>query len=611
MAIKEITYDNKVDLQLWGNVPDVNKIKADDMNEIKNIVNNNAKELILNEDNQIHIETEQSSTINVQDCSNLSAKIDVFGVSEQETRSGKNKFDIDSFKDISFVLNGTGEITDDYINVIATEENITYTNNALQNVDSILPEQYRKYCSELVEGENVFSFKFENKSTNKLASVYYNLLNENYKAINQIYRLADDTNVSGKLSVTINNSNAKYLYPRFDACVGGNVVYSEIMVAQDLTEYEKYGASPSPKFPSEIENVVGDIDITVCNNNLFNSKMISNGSIITVNDDYSITLQNNSNISGYVNTGKKLKETCKGLKQGETIFLKLITTFKSKYIYLIGANVTFNDGESKVLTEEMLESNIAIYGGYQSTDTLQIQISLNKLEEYTQHQSQTIIFPLQEGQKLYEGSYLAGDGIHHKRKQIELDGTEDWVLSGSIANNQYILNIPDIKMIGENSKGNLISSHFKEITGVEGYQNNNINGISGWSIKQIRISLDINIVNRNVTEFKNLLAQQKQAGTPVIVEYETEEEIVELYTEEQQKVYNQLQNITPYELVTNVFTDKAKLQFNYIADTKTYIDNKVTNMQKQLNTINELLSTANTSAMLLDNLQTDLESEVL
>ena len=31
MAIKEITYDNKVDLQLWGNVPDVNKIKADDM----------------------------------------------------------------------------------------------------------------------------------------------------------------------------------------------------------------------------------------------------------------------------------------------------------------------------------------------------------------------------------------------------------------------------------------------------------------------------------------------------------------------------------------------------------------------------------------------------
>lgn len=230
---------------------------------------------------------------------------------------------------------------------------------------------------------------------------------------------------------------------------------------------------------------------------------------------------------------------------------------------------------------------------------------------YIEHEEQLITFPLKENQKMYKDSYLAEDGIHHKRKQIELDGTEDWVLSGSIANNQYILNIPDIKMIGENSKGNLISSHFKEITGVEGYQNNNINGISGWSIKQIRISLDINIVNRNVTEFKNLLAQQKQAGTPVTVEYPIAEEIIEPYIETQQEVHNQLQNVTPYELVTNVFTDKAKLQFNYIADTKTYIDNKVTNMQKQLNTINELLSTANTSAMLLDNLQTDLESEVL
>lgn len=74
-------------------------------------------------------------------------KIDIFGVSEQETRSGKNKFNINNFKDVGFVLNGSGEVTEEYINVIATEENVTYTNNALQNVDSILPEQYRKYCS--------------------------------------------------------------------------------------------------------------------------------------------------------------------------------------------------------------------------------------------------------------------------------------------------------------------------------------------------------------------------------------------------------------------------------------------------------------------------------
>ena len=212
---------------------------------------------------------------------------------------------------------------------------------------------------------------------------------------------------------------------------------------------------------------------------------------------------------------------------------------------------------------------------------------------------------------MLEGSETKSDGIHHKRKQIELDGTENWTLSGLTTNNQYILTVPDIKIIGENNKGNLISSHFKEITGVEGYNNNNINGISGWGSTQIRISLDISIINRNVAKFKNWLAQQKQAGTPVVVEYPLAEEETEAYTEEQQAADNQLQNAKTYKTVTNVFTDNAEVEMNYIADTKTYIDNKVNNMQNQLNTINELLSTTNTSALLLNNLQTDLESEVL
>ena len=128
---------------------------------------------------------------------------------------------------------------------------------------------------------------------------------------------------------------------------------------------------------------------------------------------------------------------------------------------------------------------------------------------------------------------------------------------------------------------------------------------------QIRISLDISIINRNVAKFKNWLAEQKQAGTPVTIEYPLAEEEIEAYTEEQQTQRDQLQNAKTYKTVTNVFTENAELEMEYIADTKTYIDNKVNNMQNQLNTINELLSTTTTSAMLLDNMQSDLESEVL
>ena len=50
---------------------------------------------------------------------------------------------------------------------------------------------------------------------------------------------------------------------------------------------------------------------------------------------------------------------------------------------------------------------------------------------------------------------------------------------------------------------------------------------------------------------------------------------------------------------------------NYIADTKTYVDNEINSIKNQLNKINQLLSTTTTSAILLDNMQSDLESEVL
>ena len=41
----------------------------------------------------------------------------------------------------------------------------------------------------------------------------------------------------------------------------------------------------------------------------------------------------------------------------------------------------------------------------------------------TEKGGKTITFPLSTGQKMYEGDYLASNGIHHVRKQRELTGT--------------------------------------------------------------------------------------------------------------------------------------------------------------------------------------------
>ncbi len=83
-------------------------------------------------------------------------------------------------------------------------------------------------------------------------------------------------------------------------------------------------------------------------------------------------------------------------------------------------------------------------------------------------------------------------------------------------------------------------------------------------------------------------------------------------TPEQTKILDELDNFSTYKPVTNITTDSiAKLKLKYIADTKTYVDNKTSNLEQQVSVINQLLSTTKTSSVLLDNLQTDIESEVL
>ena len=224
---------------------------------------------------------------------------------------------------------------------------------------------------------------------------------------------------------------------------------------------------------------------------------------------------------------------------------------------------------------------------------------------YIEHEEQLITFPLAQGQKLYKGDYPADDGIHHIRKQLEFDGTEnEWALHNDADPDKtsFIYNSSALNL---KKNGDILCTHYKK----QNFYANKVNTISQtdfWGIKIIIITEKMTL-----QEFKTFLAEQKQAGTPVVVECELAEEETEAYTEEQQTAHNQLQNAKTYKLVTNAYTEKAKIQMNYIVDTKTYVDNEINSIKEQINTINELLSTTNTSALLLDNLQTDLESEVL
>lgn len=590
----------------------------------------------------------------------FSKKISILpgGVSIQETRSGKNKFNKSAKPDITSSMNVEETATGLKLEVVGSQQ-FCYRFYKLINVSNFVGKTVRmKSTIELIDENSKPRYNLglcsENFQTRKV-KLYTNVSNEEISFVITAEDIIDTPYI------------AVWLYARAtEVSGGGGATFNDIIVTVDNEDmsYEPYGTSPSPEYPSEIQNVgdninlfdketaikdncilytngtiykakgytasdyievkgntnyycnyktfpsstvglafydvnktyisgsqlinliltpanakyirfsfknedfastttgitdinkvkleegtqptsyspynCGNIDITVCNKNLFNSKIISNGSIITVNDDYSITLQNNSNIAGYVNTGVKLKDICKGLKSGNTTFLKIITTFENKYIYLAGINQLWNDETSKILTEEMLESTVVLYGGYQKIDILKIQISLNKLEEYVEHQQQTITFPLEEGQKLMKGDYLAADGIHHKRKQIELDGTENWQKRSNTNNTfQFIISETSLNGICNNYKS-IRSSQIDKEDGIYLLYTNAI------IITDFRFT--------TVADFKNHLSTKKEANEPVVIEYELTEEEIEAYTEEQQEAYNKLTNISSYSGENNVYS---------------------------------------------------------
>ena len=158
-----------------------------------------------------------------------------------------------------------------------------------------------------------------------------------------------------------------------------------------------------------------------------------------------------------------------------------------------------------------------------------------------------------------EGDYLAEDGIHHKRKQTVLDGTENWdTLAAQKGNNTsffYYIK-PDMK-----KASSIICNQFINrtvwSTDVEGIQ----------SITNNAIKLRINTSRAStVSELKALLAAQKEAGTPVTIEYELAEEEVETYTDEQKEAWKQIKNARSYEGQTNIFsTDEISPNFEVTA----------------------------------------------
>lgn len=241
--------------------------------------------------------------------------------------------------------------------------------------------------------------------------------------------------------------------------------------------------------------------------------------------------------------------------------------------------------------------------------------------EKIEHQSQSYILPIQKPMfKIggYKDQFIKRDGKwyeEHNIGKIIFDGEENKFTSKSaidINNLFQTFAIPNIKKpIDNNTKAGLLSNYFIDNTANTLYFQNKI-GISGRNGGDISIGFGLESGIDTLDKANQFLKEKNNSGNTVTAYYPLiTPELIEC-TEEQSQVLEQLNAMETYYPVTNINTDSiAILNLKYIADTKLYIDNEINELKANLDTINQLLSSKTTSALLLDNMQKDLESEVI
>lgn len=506
-----------------------------------NIGGNSYQKVVQASSESIRFESDNGSINNANP--KLGAKLDIEGNSKQETREGYNILNVPA------AFNITSEEVNRLIDInIDADTNYTIKADKIET-DSTKP--------------TTILFRFIDSDNADISYIYVNLTDKH-----KTFSLKKNA-----VKVRIYSSSGH------NASAETNTTFTNLMIYKgtDLTKpYEPYGAMPSPEFPSSIRNCgdnvnIFDIDTAILKQYNPNGVLQSTNRYIkegnktkmtysvyqygryffdkqklqkgTYTYSFDVYLSNDAtNLEGVYSIRNFTNST--DIKPLTIITLsnnkkKFSISFEIKEEAEVSISLQPHDNNSKILYIE----NLKLEQGLIATPYSPYNCSNVNITVCNEHQSQTITFPLSEGQVLYKDDYLADDGIHHKRTQIKLLSSDG---------NLFVSALGTYQVFGRTQKGvkqgsRLLSNYFKDYGSVSaikdtvGIANNN-------SADRIYVS---NGISTTLDEFKDWLDKCENAGRPVIFEYELAEEGIEPYTTEQQTAYNQLQNLNLYEGINN------------------------------------------------------------
>lgn len=264
---------------------------------------------------------------------------------------------------------------------------------------------------------------------------------------------------------------------------------------------------------------------------------------------------------------------------------------------------------TKNLLEELTRFSLYVGVGKYNNFSFELQLEIGDNQTVSVGPAeQSYIMPTQQSFKSVRDirdTFIKKDGKWYERHNIYrylFTGNENFKALDN--NSIFGMTVTEnkAKIVSKNDNGNLtycLSNRFVNNTQFNAAKMTNKIAFSQWSDTQY---LYLSKIKDSVDELKSYLAANE-----TYVDYPLETPIDIECTEEQSKILDELNNARTYKNVTNITTDsKAILSLDYAKDQETQNQK----MQNEIDEIKQLLSTTQTSAMLLDNLQKEVESEV-
>lgn len=597
---------NKTTTNSKKEISDLTETKKTELNKINNDITNNAsslKEAIVNaadakkeEINQKGLEvlasipedmekiqdttliksTESGTEINLTDSSDMNIQeLHFFGKSEQKTTKGIQLLNLKDAKGgtgegVTYTINADGSIArkgtaTGYIANVWLKGGY-YENTENKEIFLILEAGKKYYIKDVVLTNGQVSVT----SKNKVESNYLVTINENeYPEGFKVTGIRNPAQTSGKTYDDI-------IYP----------IVAESSTAIEWEEYTGGQPSPSPDYPKEIESVENP-SVTIQGKNLYSifknnpyvKEQLTNGVTYTPNADGSVTIKGKATTtSRYILINSQLSAKLFARHIDEQYTIKIFGLPSNCCYEMSFAGVKYGETKNtftnvkkhskerytEIRIPEGVAVNTTIYPMLVLGDTI------NEYEPYKQIQTVTFNHSLNGIDDVRDELIVRTDGTGQMIQRIKLYDCSQ------IPNNKNIVTNPDntYYVLGVDKYNTnamrVISTHFTSKKFDKTWGNSfKVNGNIYFGKKGIPESLT------DADAMKQWLISNK-----VKILFQLEEPIVtELSSEEVQKILA----IHTNKPNTTIWNDQdAEMQVTYVADTKSYIDNKMAELQALL-----------------------------